>query len=53
MKFTNGSEILSDKFRDLYVRSKVVITMAWVYIERHINVLQGRKGALEIHAREK
>ena len=53
VKFTNGSEILSDKFRDLYVRSKVVIAMAWIYIERHIDVLQDRKGVLEIHAREK
>ena len=53
VKFTNGSETLSDKFRDLYVRSKVVITMAWVYIERHIGDLQDRKGVLEIHARQK
>ena len=30
VKFTNGSENLSDKFRDLCVRSKVVIMMAWV-----------------------
>ena len=53
VKVTNGSETLSDKFRDLYVRSKVVIAMAWIYIERHIDVLQDRKGVLEIHAREK
>ena len=53
VKFTNGSETLSDKFRDLYVRSKVVIMMAWVYIERHVDDLQDRKGVLEIHAREK
>ena len=43
VKFMNGSECLSDKFRDLYVRSRVVIAMASIYIERHIDDLQTRQ----------
>ena len=52
VKFMNGSECLSDKFRDLYVRSRVVIAMASIYIERHIDDLQNRQGVQEIHKRE-
>ena len=49
VKFTNGSEILSDKFRALYVRSNVVKVMAGVYIDRHVGDLQDRKGVWDIY----
>ena len=53
VKFTHGSETLSDKFRDLYVRSNVVKVVAGIYVDRHVDDLQDRKGVLEIHAQEK
>ena len=52
VKFTNGSETLADKFRDLYVRSRVVKTMAAIYIDNNVAELQSRKGVLHIHGIE-
>ena len=42
VKFTNGSETLSDKFRDLYVRSCVVKVVAGIYVDRHVGDLHDR-----------
>ena len=53
VKFTNGSETLADKFRDLYVRSRVVKTMAGIYIDNNVGDLQSRSGVLKIHSYEK
>ena len=53
VKFTNGSETLADKFRDLYVRSRVVKTMAGICIDNNVGDLQSRSGVLKIHSYEK
>ena len=52
VKFSKGSQALSDKFRDLYVRSKVVKTLAHIYIENNVKDLGARAGVLKIHTLE-
>ena len=47
--FVRGSEKMIDKFRDLYVRSKVVKKLASIYIDRKVQDLAGRKGVMDIH----
>lgn len=53
VKFENGSETMLDKFRDLYVRSKVVKRLAGIYVERKINDLRERAGVIQIHSVQK
>ena len=47
VRFVRGPEDLLQKFRDLYVRSKVVKKLAAIYIDRKVNDLATRPGVLE------
>ena len=53
VRFIQGPEDLLQKFRDLYVRSKVVKKLAAIYIDRKVQDLANRPGVLEIHSFQK
>ena len=53
VRFVRGPEDLLQKFRDLYVRSKVVKKLAAIYIDRKVQDLAKRPGVLEIHCFQK
>ena len=44
VRFFRGEESLLDKWRDLYVRSAVVKTLAGMYIDRKISYVENRPG---------
>ena len=45
LRFVRGPQSLVEKFRDLYVRSKIVRRLASLYIERGVKYLADRPGA--------
>ena len=53
VRFIRGPEDLLQKFRDLYVRSKVVKKLAEIYIDRKVQDLANRPGVLQIHTFQK
>jgi len=51
VRMVRGPEELLKTFKELHVRAEIVRRVACIYIERHLEDLKGKPGALKIHAK--